>query len=298
MQRERESIYEKRWKQDPEQFNPLRNCRERLRIKRTQALLLQQSSWQGKKVIDLGCGTGFFTEWLISLGAEVEALDIASTPFQSPTFKKIRTHQQPFPYTTLSDNSYDLIFCTELIAQLPPREHRLFFAELARLVKPDGLVLCSTPLDVNSEDPLPSLMRLIETEFTLENYILSHHKYQIKLKNLFDIPTNFFIAAKDKCYREEQLCSRKGISRWVYKINSSFFLASFWNFIGKILYPIRYLLKENESLLLFLEKICREISDEKGISHIIWIAKRKPLFEPVTEEEQPIERKHKKQVWE
>ena len=49
------------------------------------------------------------------------------------------------------------------------------------MVKSDGVVICSTPLDIQSDYALDSFAALAEKEFNLVDYTLSHHALQIRL---------------------------------------------------------------------------------------------------------------------
>lgn len=298
---EAEAIFEKKWHHDPNQFNPHRNSQERERITRTWALLIQFFSPANTIVADLGCGWGIFSHQLRDAGAEVHAVDISSLALNKLKEKNtdnIKTFQQYIPRTTLKDDFYDLVMSTDVIAYLHKDEYRLFFAELSRLIKPDGYMICSTPLDINTEDPLERLIAMAETEFIIEQWQLSHHKWTIRLHDFFKAPARFVRGWKKKSYRDQQLSMRHSISYWWFRINSTLPLACLWWGISLLTAPVANFINQKRSLLLFLEKACRFIESESGISHAIFIGKRKPIQPPLPEEELPKERKHKKQLWE
>src|ERR1700722_3640338 len=70
--------FEKMWKLDPEQFDPSRNCMERERVRRTMDLIDKHVSLEGKKAVDLGCGSGALSLELSKSCATVDAVDAAS----------------------------------------------------------------------------------------------------------------------------------------------------------------------------------------------------------------------------
>ena len=78
------------------------------------------------------------------------------------------------------DEQYDLVTCTDLIGQLPEKEHRLLFLEISRLMTRDGYAVISTALDNKTEGPLEKLFLLAETEFEILDCILSHHPYMFR----------------------------------------------------------------------------------------------------------------------
>ena len=164
--------FERLWLLNPEQFNPLRNCMERERIERTWSLAVEFLPLKNKLVADLACGAGVMTQRLKEAGARVHALDIASIPLkilQEKVPQVDQTFQQCLPHTTLEDDAYDMVFADEVIAFIPPQQLRLFMSELSRLIKPDGYVICSTALDLNTQDPLARFESLTETESKFTN---------------------------------------------------------------------------------------------------------------------------------
>ena len=180
--------FERMWLVDPEQFNPLRNCMERERIELTWNLANEFLQPKDCLALDLACGGGVMTKRLKGAGAKVHALDIASTALKilaQDVPDVDQTFQQCLPHTTLEDDAYDLLFADEVIAYLPVKELRLFMAELCRLVKPNGFAICSTSLDLDSQDPLIRFASLAETEFKIHKWVCSHHRLYIRLRKFF-----------------------------------------------------------------------------------------------------------------
>lgn len=294
--------FERMWLMDPGQFDPMRNCRERERLERTWHLMQEFLSPQGKLVADLACGCGALTKRLKDNGAKVHALDIAANALKIlrvnvPNVDQ--TYQECLPHTTLEDDVYDLVFADEVIAYLPSQQLRLFMAELCRLVKPNGYVVCSTPLDFKTQDPLLRFASLAETEFKIHKWVCSYHRLHIHIQHFFSAPGHFAKAASDSAYRQQELQKRRGFSQKWFKWNSQGILAFFWKGIRYATNPIALFLKQNRPLLLFLEKICRALQGDSGISHAIFLASRRPLQSlDLPKDEIPIERKGKHQVWE
>ncbi len=294
--------FERMWLIDPEQFNPMRNCMERERMERTLKLAKEFELFKDKLIADLACGEGTLSKKLKEAGAIVHALDIASLAIKTlkehvPNIDK--TYQQCLPHTTLEDDAYDLVFANEVIAYLPPQELRLFMAELCRLVKPNGYVICSTRLDLNTQDPLLRFASLAETEFKIHKWVCSHHRLYVHLKAFFCAPSDYARAYKDANYRQQELQKRTGFRQKWLRWNSQGPLGLFWTVIQYPVYPLAYLFKQNRPLMLFLETICRIFWGDLGISHALFIASRRPL-QPLQlpADEIPIERKGKRQVWE
>lgn len=300
--KEAQEHFEQMWLNDPHQFNPLRNCMERERLARTWKLANKFIPLQDKLVGDLACGGGVLSKQLKEAGAKVHALDIASQALQIlreyvPNIDE--TFQQCLPHTTWEDNVYDLLFADEVIAYLPAQQLRLFMSELCRLVKPNGYVICSTSLDLDSQDPLERFASLAETEFKIHEWSCSYHRLHIRLRNFFGAPKFYTHASNNEEYRQQELQKRKGFSRKWLNWNSQRPLVFFWKGLQFLFNPIDHLLKQNRTILLFLEKICRFFWGENGISHAIFIASRRPLQPLVLpDNEIPVEKMGKRHTWE
>lgn len=294
--------FERMWLVDPEQFNPMRNCMERERIERTWKLANEFVKLKDKLVADLACGGGIMSKRLKESEAKVHALDIASNALKIlqkhvPDIDQV--YQQCLPHTTLEDDAYDLVFADEVIAYLPAQELRLFMAELCRLVKPNGYVICSTSLDLDTQDPLLRFASLAETEFRIHQWVCGHHRLYIRLRNFFGAPGHYARASIDPDYRQQEIQKRRGFSQRWLRWNSQQPLAFFWRIVQYVANPISYVLKQNRAIMSALEKICRTFWGDAGISHAIFIASRRPL-QPLElpKDEIPVERKGKRQIWE
>lgn len=298
---EAKTKFEHLWQTDPEKFNPLRNCMERERVKRTWKLITSSFSPANKEIADLGCGDGYFAHRLCEYHAKVVAVDIASNALKIVEKKKMKnlsTLQNYVPRTILKEDHYDMIISTELIANLPSDEFRLYFSELARIVKPDGFVLCSTALDIASEDALQRFASLAETEFKIEKWIFSYHFLYIKFHDCLIAPSRFIKANRDSEYRHQQLHERSALNRWWFNVNSTAIPVACWCFVNIIMKPFVKFYQQSPLVLNVLEKISRAIWNERAISHAIFLGTRRPLVTHVPEADQPIERKQKRQVWE
>lgn len=296
--------FERLWLLDPKQFDPMRNCMQRERIDRTLNLFKEFIKPNGKLIADLGCGSGILSKKISEvseLNTQIHAADIASNALKlvnENNHPNIKTFQEYLPRTLLTDDAYDVVISTDVIAYLNPDEYRLYFSELSRLMNSQGYVICSTPIDIKSEDSLQRFAALAETEFSIEKWILSYHSLHIKLYTFLKAPEKFARAIRDPEFCQSELNKRKGFSKYWFRINSGPIIGLFWRMFQ---YPIRPLLNfvgQNRAFLLGLESISNFIWDSSSISHAIFIGKRRPLVEYPKKEAMPEERRHKKQVWE
>lgn len=287
------------WLKDSAQFDPERNCIERERLKRTLELLRQHTEISGKKAVDLGCGQGVLAKLLQAEGATVDAVDISDVALDSlKGAPRINPIEGYVPTTKLADDAYDIVLSTELIGYLPKEERRLYFAELSRLVKTDGFVICSTGLDIHTDDALQAFVDLVETEFHPLEWTLSSHAFLINIKDFLKIPENYAQAGSDLNLRQKQIAKRKGLKRYGYQLNSSWLVSRLWKLVSYAATPVLNLFEQNQKLMCMLEKLCRTLKSNGGISHAIFIGQRRPLVIPTQEELMAIEPKHKRQVWE
>jgi 2-polyprenyl-3-methyl-5-hydroxy-6-metoxy-1,4-benzoquinol methylase len=111
---------------------------------------------------------GVLTEKIRDLGFDVTAVDIAGQPLKALRERGIVTKQDYVPKTLLEDGRFGLVVATDLIAEIPPTEYRLFFAEITRLLAREGRTVCSTSIDIYSENALQRFAQLAETELVIE----------------------------------------------------------------------------------------------------------------------------------
>lgn len=294
--------FDRIWLHNAQEFDPQRNALERERMRRIKNLLSKQSLPLSKKAVDLGCGFGILTQDLAEKGILVDAVDIsfnALKRLQEKNIKGVTLIQDWVPHMRLRDEAYDIVLSTELIAYLHPDQYRLFFSELARLVKPDGTIICSTALDIYSDEALERFSSLVETEFKVEEWIFSYHSLYIRMRHFLKIPSRFARAKREPEYRQKELNKRRGFYRTWFRWNTQSLLGVFWEGIHWFTRPIFNWFDQNRCLLLLLEKVSKFLWNEKGISHVICCGKRRAITEKAEpEKEIPIERKHRKEVWE
>lgn len=292
--------FERLWLTSPNKFNPLLSAMGRERIKRTSFLLNEYIKLPGSLVVDLGCGQGDFSYRLTEAGANVHSIDISQNALKilKEKYPEISEVSQDYvPETKLQDDKFDLVLAMELIAYLQPEDYRLFFSELSRIMKPTGYVVCSTKIDLDSDDSLERFKNLAETEFKFVSWIFSYHRYYIHLCDFIKAPLRFSRGSNDAEYRKEQIIKRYGFNRLWFEINSAYPLAYFWKIFQFVSRPIFGILNQSHTLMNFLERICKFFCGQTGISHAMFIAVRRPLENPPFEH--PVrEMKHKRQVWE
>jgi len=294
-----EKKYEALWKHFPDRLNPERNGMERMRIERSVKLIEKHLPVEKLQILDIGCGDGTLTNRL-SKGT-VEGVDIAEEALSilKKNYPEINTRQDALPETALDDDAYDLCLSSDVIAELHPKDRRLAMAELGRLIKQEGVLFISTPIDYRSEDALQRFVQLVETEFKPIAWKMSFHSFTIKLLNLFKAPHRYFRGWKEPDYGKLRLEGREGFSRFWTRFNQQ--IGWLWFPLKILFYPFVYLLEQQETVIRFMEKLCCTLKGESGITHLMVMAKRRPL-EDLDEEEEfiPPDRKpfKKEMKWE
>lgn len=101
----------------------------------------------GRRALDIGCGAGLVAEPLARMGAQVTAIDAAPE-----NIAVARDHARAMGLTidyracgveALEEPAYDFITALEVIEHVT--DPALFLGAIARLLKPDGLLVLSAP---------------------------------------------------------------------------------------------------------------------------------------------------------
>lgn len=92
----------------------------------------------GNQALDIACGMGRHSQYLASLGFEVDALDISSVAIlHLQNRPHIHAKEVDFDNYTLEKNRYDLIVCTYFL-------ERKLFAQMIAALRTDGILLIET----------------------------------------------------------------------------------------------------------------------------------------------------------
>lgn len=291
------AVHERQWLQKNE---PEDRFMEEERIRRSMELLLLYADPQDKKACDLGAGSGRFSLELEERGAFVDAVDIASNALLKihPRHGRIKTVNDFVPATLLDDSSYDIVAALDLIAELPEKDYRLFFMEVARLMKKDAVAIISTPVDFRSENALEIFFNLAKTELELLGCSLSYHYFFIKISDTLKAPGRFHRASQDPVFRSRMLEERSALRKAWFRLCSMKLPGLIFGCIAPLASWLLHKMDKSRFMLLSLEKLSKTVKGELAITHVIVGAKRKSLIPDYQGKEPLPERKIKKQVWE
>lgn len=274
-------FFDQWWQEsDSRKSDPTKTAFGKIRLQRSwgmiQTILLKQSI---NHAIDVGCGKGAILENLIKENISITGLDASSLPLMH--FKNMQNDlfQEVLPYLSrFEDNFFDLVICTDVIAELPSSIHRLALSELARIMDPKGYLVFSTPLDIKSEDALENLLSLVETEFEIQEICLSYHRFIIGLYRILLYPQKIIKAKHHLSFRQKAQQKRKFLAQKLFSFCLLTPIFPLLRIAAFLFAPIIHFLNTRESGILCLENLSKIFFSSWGITHIILTAKRKKLF--------------------
>ncbi len=158
-------------------FAPLHRLNPvRLRYIRANAVETPKKSFDGLRVLDVGCGGGLLSEPMARLGAHVVALD-ASEATINVARHHAQTQELEIDYRVgtidqIHDESFDLILNMEVVEHVDDVEN--FISSCAACLKPDGMMILST---IN-RTPEAFLFAIIGGEYILRWLPIGTHDYQ------------------------------------------------------------------------------------------------------------------------
>jgi len=109
---------------------------------------------KGKKVLDYCCGNGGMALWLAENGADAYGIDISSISIQNAQDEanrkglenKVHFFVMDAEAMEFNNDFFDIICCMGVLHHLDLNKA---YPELARVLKPDGVIICNKPLKYN-----------------------------------------------------------------------------------------------------------------------------------------------------
>ena len=136
-----------------------------------------------KRVVDVGCGGGILAEAMACAGAIVTGIDLSEKPLGVARLHQLESGiavdyrlVAAEVFAAEAPASFDVVTCMELLEHVPDPASTI--AACARLVKPGGLVVCST-INRNAK---AYLFAVIGAEYVLNLLPRGTHEYARFLK--------------------------------------------------------------------------------------------------------------------
>ena len=135
---------------------------------RRRALSLLAKAWRGRdhrglRIVDLACGSGAFLADLAAafprahlFGLDLSTAYLAEAARRSGIRSVVQANAERLPF---ADGSLDAITCVYLFHELPPKVRPVVVAEIARVLKPGGILAFADSVQPDDE---PRLGRLLE----------------------------------------------------------------------------------------------------------------------------------------
>lgn len=106
-------------------------------------------------VLDVGCGSGFSLREFIRLGYDAKGTDISDWLIKNELkdlYKKGIVYCAPAETLPFPDDSFDLVFCTDVLEHIPPKNVGNAISELIRVSKKN--IFCTISLNSSSKNNL------------------------------------------------------------------------------------------------------------------------------------------------
>jgi ubiquinone biosynthesis O-methyltransferase len=105
---------------------------------------LLPGSLSGKTVLDCGCGTGWFSQRAEQRGARVVSLDVGVNLLKQAAKKSASAKVAGTAIQLcFHDGAFDIVVTSEMLEHTP--DPKTAFRELARVLKPGGILVLTTP---------------------------------------------------------------------------------------------------------------------------------------------------------
>lgn len=114
------------------------------------AQLIDDDDIDGRDVLDVGCGFGWFELLAVARGARsVVGIDLTesdlATARANVAAAEVRFQAGSAVDLPFADGSFDTVVCIEVLEHLPPGTERRAFREMARVLRNGGRLVLSTP---------------------------------------------------------------------------------------------------------------------------------------------------------
>jgi ubiquinone/menaquinone biosynthesis C-methylase UbiE len=137
-------------------------ARRHMMVRRFREVLEQADLRPGLRVLDVGCGWAYGTHWARTLGCRACGIDLAPDQVawaraaleDGTRLELVQADAKALPFAA---RSFDRVFSVETLEHVFRPDRPAVYAELARVLKPGGKLVLSTP---NYSSPIEAVKRL------------------------------------------------------------------------------------------------------------------------------------------
>lgn len=135
---------------------------------------------KNKVVLDIGCGDGYGSNLIAEHANEVFAMDIDKITINhaKASYKKVNLKfvEGDIRSIKFPDRTFDVVVCFETLEHV--EEHFIVLSEFKRILKPNGLLIMSTPDKTNYSEA--------------SNHVNPYHKRELNFAEYNELLTSFF----------------------------------------------------------------------------------------------------------
>ena len=187
-----------------ERFLP-EECRGEIAIEHYQRYQFARQLIKGKTVLDAACGEGYGSSLLSQAASHVTGLDLdkgaverASRKYGSEklSFRAGSIEKLPF-----EDQSFDAVVSYETIEHVDGEIQKQFLSEIRRVLKPDGLLIMSTPNKAVYTDLVKGQNQFHVKEFYVKEYQDFLHGFFKEIEMFCQYPdVGYFISRENEAF--------------------------------------------------------------------------------------------------
>ena len=144
----------------------------------------------GKKILDVGCGTGRIVNKLRNMGSDIIGLDISKgmIDIAKKKFPKVKFIEGDIENLPFKDNEFDLVIASFVIVHL--KDLQKAFDEVYRVLKPNGVFIVT---NINQRKAPKLRIKNHEEIVIISHYHIPNHVIEALKYSFFSIEKEEFL---------------------------------------------------------------------------------------------------------